>query len=176
MRQILVLMLAFALGGCAMFGSSEESSQTVTAAQENTAQNVPVASAESGAGKKAVAAKPAARGAKKSEAQIKQELDRMGHKLASQSSRTLLPNKANKEVRKQGNEFVATYLEVDVNNVSTEMKPGTNGQYVGFIRYQEHIYECRGATRQAALSAPCQQVRSRRLNELIRFDGKEWQD
>ena len=100
----------------------------------------------------------------------------MGHKLAAQSARTLLPNKANKEVRKVGDQYVATYLEVDTGNVSTEMKPGANGQYVGFIRYQERIFECRGATRQAALSAPCTQVRARRLNELIRYDGKAWQD
>ena len=191
MRLILILTLAFALCGCAMFGSSEESSQTVTpAAQEDAVKAAPDAKAELPASKSAKAssvktssakassakASTSARGGKKSEAQIKDELDRMGHKLAAQSARTLLPNKANKEVRKQGNEYVATYLEVDANNVSTEMKPGANGQYVGFIRYQEHIFECRGATRQAALSAPCKEVRARRLNELIRYDGKAWQD
>ncbi len=113
----------------------------------------------------------------KSEAQIKAELDQMGKKLVGQSSRTLLPNKANKEVRQAGGQFIATYNQVDTNNVSTEMKPGaTAGQYVGIIRYNEQIFECRGATRKAALAAPCEQTRTRRMTELIHYDGRKWND
>lgn len=115
-----------------------------------------------------------ARGAK-SETEISAELDRVGHKLAAQASRTVMPSVAAKEVRKDGKDFVASYVEVDTSNVTTELRPGAKGQYVGFIRYQEKIYECRGASQQAALSAPCKQVRARRLNELIRYDGSAWQ-
>ncbi|MBD5538888.1 MAG: translation initiation factor 2 [Desulfovibrio sp.] len=187
MRKSLVFVVALSLmaGGCAWFTSSEES-ETVTPAApaEEVAAPAPAPAAEAAkapaqsSAKKATkaAAKTAAKKGAKSEAQIKAELDKMGQKLVNQSKRTLLPNKANKEVKKVGGEYVATYLEVDTNNVSTEMKPGANGQYVGFIRYQERVFECRGATRQAALSAPCTQVRARNLNELIRYDGKEWQD
>ena len=187
MRKSLVFIVALSLmaGGCAWFTSSEES-ETVTPAPQAeaapAAEPAPAAEAAKApaqtSAKKATkaAAKTAAKKGAKSEAQIKAELDKMGQKLVNQSKRTLLPNKANKEVKKVGNEYVATYLEVDTNNVSTEMKPGANGQYVGFIRYQERVFECRGATRQAALSAPCTQVRARNLNELIRYDGKEWQD
>ncbi|WP_165078162.1 MULTISPECIES: translation initiation factor 2 [unclassified Desulfovibrio] len=185
MRKALVFVVALSLmaGGCAWFTSSEES-ETVTPAPAGeaaapAAEPAPAAEAAKAPAKKApakAAAKTAARKGAKSEAQIKAELDKMGQKLVNQSKRTLLPNKANKEVKKVGGEYVATYLEVDTNNVSTEMRPGANGQYVGFIRYQERVFECRGATRQAALSAPCTQVRARNLNELIRYDGKEWQD
>ena len=186
MRKSLVFVVALSLmaGGCAWFTSSEESETVTPAVQAQepatpAAEPAPAAAqpakAPAKAATKAVAKTAAKKGAK-SEAQIKAELDKMGHKLASQSARTLLPNKANKEVKKVGNEYVASYVDVDTNNVTTEMKPGANGQYVGFIRYQEHFFECRGATRQAALSAPCTQVKSRRLNELIRYDGKEWQD
>ncbi|MDE5878637.1 MAG: translation initiation factor 2 [Desulfovibrio sp.] len=188
MRKSLVFVLALSLmaGGCAWFTSSEET-ETVTPAA--TAEEVaapaadpaPAAAKETAktpakAAAKTTAKKAAVKKGAKTEAQIKAELDKMGQKLVNQSKRTLLPNKANKEVKKVGGEYVATYLEVDTNNVSTEMKPGANGQYVGFIRYQERVFECRGATRQAALSAPCTQVRARNLNELIRYDGKEWQD
>lgn len=187
MRKSLVFVVVLSLmaGGCAWFSSSEES-ETVTPAAQGQESAAPasepapeVAKPAAKAPAKAArntAAKTSGRKGAKSEAQIKAELDKMGHKLAAQSARTLLPNKANKEVRKVGDQYVATYLEVDTGNVSTEMKPGANGQYVGFIRYQERIFECRGATRQAALSAPCTQVRARRLNELIRYDGKAWQD
>ena len=187
MRKSLVFIVALSLmaGGCAWFTSSEESETVTPAAQAETAPAADPAPAAEAAKAPAqssaktatkAAAKTAARKGAKSEAQIKAELDKMGQKLVAQSKRTLLPNKANKEVKKVGSEYVATYLEVDTNNVSTEMKPGANGQYVGFIRYQERVFECRGATRQAALSAPCTQVRARNLNELIRYDGKEWQD
>ena len=185
MRKSLMLVVALSLmaGGCAWFTSSEESETVTPAAQAEepatpAAEPAPAAAPAKAPAKAATktVAKTATKKGAKSEAQIKAELDKMGHKLASQSARTLLPNKANKDVRKVGNEYVASYVDVDTNNVSTEMKPGANGQYVGFIRYQEHFYECRGATRQAALSAPCTQVKSRRLNELIRYDGKEWQD
>lgn len=188
MRKALVFVVALSLmaGGCAWFTSSEESETVTPAAPAETAAapaaepapaEAPKAPAKSTAKAAAkTATKTAAKKGAKSEAQIKAELDKMGQKLVNQSKRTLLPNKANKEVKKVGGEYVATYLEVDTNNVSTEMRPGANGQYVGFIRYQERVFECRGATRQAALSAPCTQVRARNLNELIRYDGKEWQD
>ena len=187
MRKSLVFIVALSLmaGGCAWFTSSEESETVTPAAQAEATPAADPAPAPEPAKAPAqssaktatkAAAKTAARKGVKSEAQIKAELDKMGQKLVNQSKRTLLPNKANKEVKKVGNEYVATYLEVDTNNVGTEMKPGANGQYVGFIRYQERVFECRGATRQAALSAPCTQVRARNLNELIRYDGKEWQD
>ena len=111
----------------------------------------------------------------KSEAEISAELNTVGHKLAAQAARTVMPSKASKEVRKDGKDYVASYVEVDATNLTTELRPGAKGQYVGFIRYLEKVYECRGASKKEALSAPCQQVRTRRLNELIRYDGKAWQ-
>ena len=66
-------------------------------------------------------------------------------------------------------------MEIDTVNVTTEMRPGSKGQYVGVVRYQEKVYECRGKSRQAALGAQCVQTRSRRLSELIRYDGRAWQ-
>lgn len=188
MRKILVCIAALGLmcSGCAWlgWGDDSESSTVSTAEASENISAMPEAAplpeetkAEKAAPAKSASKKSASRkkGAK-SEAQIKEELDRMGHKLAAQSARTLLPNKAHKEVKKVGNQWVASYVEVDANRVSTEMRPGNAGQYVGFIRYQEHFFECRGDTREAALKAPCTQVRSRNLNELIRYDGKEWQD
>lgn len=169
-------VLTFMCAGCAWLGFGDDSSDTnSTAVKAEPVQQESGAAEAAADPKPAVAAGKAAKGAK-SEAQIRQELDAMGKKLVNQSARTLLPNKANKDVKKVGGEWVATYYNVDTNNIRTEMRPGANGQYVGFIRYQEEIMQCRGATREAALSAPCVKTGARRLNELIRYDGKAWQD
>lgn len=186
----LILTLGLAAGGCAWFsGESATSAETAVAqTQEQAAAPEPAPAQEAPAksptskakAEKAATKAPASKATKaskgaKSEEEIRASLDVVGRKLAAQASRTVMPSKAAKEVRKDGNGFVATYVEVDAQNVTTELRPGTKGQYVGFIRYQEKIYECRGASKQAALSAPCQQTRARRLNELIRYDGKSWQ-
>lgn len=199
MRKILAITAMLGLlSGCAWFGSSDESGATgvPAAGSEPIVQGDPQPAPEptpapakkekaketkketkkEAKAKKEKATKTSQKG-HKSEAQIKAELDQMGKKLVGQSSRTLLPNKANKEVRQAGGQFIATYNQVDTNNVSTEMKPGaTAGQYVGIIRYNEQIFECRGATRKAALSAPCEQTRTRRMTELIHYDGRKWND
>lgn len=180
MRRFLVIAAMLGLmNGCAWLGFGDDSSdttqvETAQAAEPETPAEPAQAAPESKKVEKKVA-KSTSKGAK-SEAQIKAELDKMGAKLVAQSARTLLPNKANKNVKQVGGQWVATYMNVDTAHVSTEMRPGSNGQYVGFIRYQEEIMECKGATREAALAAPCHKVGARRLNELIRYDGKEWQD
>ena len=84
--------------------------------------------------------------------------------------------KASREVRQDSKGFVASYIDVDASNVTTELRPGASGQYVGFIRYQEKVMECRGKTKQEAITtASCEQVKARNLNELIRYDGSVWQ-
>lgn len=183
----LILTLGLAAGGCAWFSGESATSAETTASQTQEqavapepapAQEAPAKSPASKAkAEKAAKKAPAAKASKgaKSEEEIRASLEVVGRKLAAQASRTVMPSKAAKEVRKDGNGFVATYVEVDAQNVTTELRPGAKGQYVGFIRYQEKIYECRGASKQAALSAPCQQTRARRLNELIRYDGRSWQ-
>lgn len=199
MRKILAITAMLGLlSGCAWFGSSDESAATVPAAgsepivqgdpqpapepepapkaTKNTKKKVKETKKETQSKASKEKTAKASKG-QKSEAQIKAELDQMGKKLVGQSSRTLLPNKANKEVRQAGGQFIATYNQVDTNNVSTEMKPGaTAGQYVGIIRYNEQIFECRGATKKAALAAPCEQTRTRRMTELIHYDGHKWND
>ena len=193
MRKILALILTLGLttGGCAWFGgsSSEEvkaaQPQEQVAAPEPAPAPAPAAPAKDAKGKKgkakaekAAEATPVASTKKgaKTEAQIAAELTMVGQKLAAQAARTVMPSKASKEVRQDGKDYVASYVEVDASNVTTELRPSPTGQYVGFIRYQEKVMECRGKTRQEAIgSASCQQVKARNLNELIRYDGSSWQ-
>lgn len=174
--------------GCSWFGKGDEtaSATAVTepveqaAVQEEKAQtpdpNAKNASAKSSKSAKKDTVKSSGKAVKKTEAQIKAELDQMGKKLAAQSARTLVPNKAKMDVKKVGSQWVASYIDVNTDKVTTEMRPGTNGQYVGFIRYQENFMESHGATKEAAMKGPFNTVRTRNLNELIHYDGKAWQE
>ena len=175
----LILTLGLATGGCAWFSSSDSSDTQTPAAQpedqvaasEAAPEPAPAKAAPGKSKSKAKAEKAApqksgkASKGPKSEAEISAELNTVGHKLAAQAARTVMPSKASKEVRKDGKDYVASYVEVDATNLTTELRPGAKGK----------VYECRGASKKEALSAPCQQVRTRRLNELIRYDGKAWQ-
>ena len=190
MRKILALILTMGLatGGCAWFGGSSDEVKPAQP-QEQTAAPEPAPAPEApakdvkGKGKtKTKAEKPAevkpvaSKKGVKTEAQVAAELTMVGNKLAAQAARTVMPSKASKEVRQDGKDYVASYIEVDASNVTTELRPGTSGQYVGFIRYQEKVMECRGKTKQEAITtASCEQVKARNLNELIRYDGSVWQ-
>ena len=191
MRKILALILAMGLasGGCAWFGGSSSEEVKPAQPQEQTAAPEPAPAPEApakdvkGKGKtktkaeKPAEVKPAAsKKVVKTEAQIAAELTMVGNKLAAQAARTVMPSKASREVRQDSKGFVSSYVEVDASNVTTELRPSTTGQYVGFIRYQEKVMECRGKTKQEAITtASCEQVKARNLNELIRYDGSVWQ-
>lgn len=189
MRKILALILTMGLatGGCAWFGgSSSEEAKPAPQPQEQVAAPEPAPAPEApakdvkgkGKAKKQAEAKPvASKKVVKTEAQISAELSMVGNRLAAQAARTVMPSKASKEVRQDSKGYVASYIDVDASNVTTELHPGsTGGQYVGYVRYQEKVMECHGKTKQEAITtASCEQVKARNLNELIRYDGSTWQ-
>ena len=178
----MLAMFSLFNAGCAWMGFGDDESSVTQTEEANAATptepavQIEQAAPESSAPKKATKTTSKAKKGAKSEAEVKAALDQKANQLVAQSARTLLPNKAHKEVKKVGSEWVATYMNVDTHNVSTELRPGANGQYTGLIRYKEEIMQCRGATREAALAAPCERAGARRLTELIRYDGREWQD
>ena len=107
---------------------------------------------------------------------VQAKLDVVGKKLVSDAARTVTPTAKAKAVAPADKGFAATYVEVDQSSLTTEVRPasGPGGQYVGVIKYLENHYECRGATKAEALSAPCAKVKTRRMNELIRYDNGKW--
>ncbi|BAV92496.1 translation initiation factor 2 [Candidatus Desulfovibrio trichonymphae] len=172
MRNFLFLiLLSFALvTGCVSSGANDADAPK-TAAALGSAAVKPTPAPET-----PPKAHKATKTSAKTEAEIRAALEVTAHKLTAQAARTVMPHKSSKEVKMEGEEYVAAYIEVDIVNVAMEMRPGTNaGHYVGAIRYQENIYECRGPNKNAALSAPCKQVGKRNITELINFDGKTWQ-
>ncbi len=111
------------------------------------------------------------------EADVKARLDQAAGKLASMASRTVVPNKSNPKVQKKGSEYVTTYIEVDLASVRTTMRPGQSSTvpYIGIIEYTEVGYECWGASREAArTSTDCQATTTRKVQEMISYDGKQW--
>lgn len=156
-----VMVLGLGLSGCSLFGS-DESADNMDAAQAPAAQE---AAPQEPAAEKA----PAPAGDK-----IQADLDATGRKLVAQAARTVQPSKNAKQVRKIGNAYVATYTEVDPSSMTTSVNTSPSGNYVGFVRYQEVVYECRGKSKSAALAAPCEAVKTRRVNEMLSHNGKTW--
>ena len=109
---------------------------------------------------------------------VKAALDKTAQDLVSRASRTVVTNKAKPTVRKQGKQYVATYVDVDMNSIHTGMRAGQTKTtpYIGIIEYIENTYECKGATSAAARAyTDCQAVKTRNMKELIRYDGRKWQ-
>ena len=78
------------------------------------------------------------------EAKIKAELDQTGRELAGRAGRTLMPSKSKPNVVKAGKKnYLAKYLTVDQNSVTTSLRPGTTAStpYVGVIQYDEVTME-----------------------------------
>lgn len=167
MKKILAVSLLASLlcGGCALFGGDDGAAPAPAPADTTAAGDA--------APEKAPAKTPD-KAAPVSQSRLEADLHKTGQSLVGRASRTVMPSKAHKEVRKVGKEYVATYVEVDTASLNTEVRKGARG-YVGFIRYAEHVYECRGASRSAALAGPFEKVKTRNLNEMIRYDGRKWQ-
>ena len=175
------------LSGCAASQESESVQPETAPVVEEATQPVPVEPAvqqQKGKKNKKESKKESKKEAKKqekatrapkSEAEVSTALQETGRRLVLRASRTITPSKSSKAVKPSGNGYVATYISIDPENFSTDMRPASQaGQYVGFIRYSEQIYSCHGKSKKEALEAPCQVSSSRRLNEMIHFDGREW--
>jgi hypothetical protein len=107
---------------------------------------------------------------------VKQELAGAARTLVGNAAKNIMPNSKNKEVAQGSNgEYVASYTEVDVSHVRADVIPSSeSGKYVGSIRYAEKQYECPGKNKADALKAECRAVKSRKMNELIRYEKGKW--
>ena len=190
MRKFIPLCVAFGLtmSGCGLFGGSDSATTTEE-------QVTPVSTAAAASDTKVAPASTKAKAAKETvtsskcshpygkEADVKKgkrvccQLEDTGRTLATKASRTIVPNKNSKHVKAQGKEYVATYIDINVNEVSTSMTPSTvtKGNFVGTVSYTETTYQCKGKTKKEALAATnCTSAGSRRVREMINYDGKKW--
>ena len=125
--------------------------------------------------KKAPAAsknKPAAEGIDTA----KDKLATFASEHVKRANTTLRPNRVHPDVQKKGDMYVATFQEVDVASLKTEIyESNTPGcMYVGHVVYTERQYEGSADNRKEALNADFKQVKTRRIRELTRYTGGKW--
>ena len=105
------------------------------------------------------------------------QLDAAARAHLERVSRTLRPNLDNKEVIREETGFVARYLAVDAELMSTELTDSRDqgSAYMGNVIYMVHEYQCTGATMQEALNGSFQKIKSRRIREFTQYAGGKWQ-
>ena len=107
---------------------------------------------------------------------VKLELANVSKTLVGNAAKTIMPNIRSKAVGPGGSGgYVASYTEVDSSDIRAEVLPSSEtDKYVGSIRYVENQYECPGKSQADALRAECRVVKSRRMNELVRYEKGKW--
>uniref|UniRef100_B8DP92 Lipoprotein n=1 Tax=Nitratidesulfovibrio vulgaris (strain DSM 19637 / Miyazaki F) TaxID=883 RepID=B8DP92_NITV9 len=109
---------------------------------------------------------------------VHNKLDTLARAKLRHMNESLRPCQTRKDVVQNGNEFVARYLAVDPDSLSTDVHDaqGPGAKYVGLIVYHEQEYESRAATKEAALTGDFSVVKARRVTEIIRYDKGKWID
>lgn len=135
-------------------------------------------SSQSGAAS-AGAAQPGVQAAAAQSDTVKADLDIAARQLVERASRTVTPSKAKPKVTRSGKSYVVSYIDINPDQVITTVRPGSSAHtpYTGTIEYTENHMQCTGKTKAEALSdsGQCKNVKSRRMKEMIRHDGKRWQ-
>ena len=125
---------------------------------------------------KADAAKVAPQAQAETTLDVKAKLDSAAKMYVNRANETLKPNRRSVAVTKEKGQYVARFLEVDSDTLTTEIYPGKGPgcQYVGHVVYLEKVYECVGSSKASAQSGDFKQTRARRVRELTRYDGQKW--
>lgn len=187
---IVSLLLSLCASGCSLFGGQEEPAPAEPVAESPAVQEpaaapaqeqLPVAAQQKSMKKSGSSQKKAGKQRGKmpavSQEQAAAELQPVARSLVGHAASCVVPNEHKREIVKEGKEYVARYLCIDTASMTTEVRPSTHSgsQYVGFIRYIEDQYECRGKTRQEAMQGQGKKIRSRRINEMICYTT-QWQN
>ncbi len=87
----------------------------------------------------------------------------------------VIPNQKQKNVVVRGDEYVARYLVIDTNSATMEALPLEKGStYKAIITYHEVEYQCRGASKKAALDGEFSHAKTRRLIEILQYRQGRW--
>ena len=84
--------------------------------------------------------------------------------------------KAKPSVVKNGNVYVATYVEVDTSNYTLQLIPSQQKtfSYIAKLSYSEKTFVSEGKTMNEALKGPYKLTRLRKLTELPRYMKGKW--
>lgn len=106
------------------------------------------------------------------------QLDEFAQRRLGMICASIRPCFDRKDVIQTGTEYIARYLAVDMDSVTTDITPaqGSGAKYIGSIIYFEQIFESRGATSEEALAGEFELVRMRHITELFRYNRGKWID
>ncbi len=122
------------------------------------------------------AAQPDKQSSEETTLEVKAKLDSFARDYVSRANATIKPNRSHVAVKKVSGQYVATFREVDLDTMVTEIYPSTapGCSYVGHIIYLEKEYESVGKTRSIAQKGEFKQMRARRVRELFRYNKGKW--
>ncbi|MFI3271220.1 MAG: hypothetical protein R3Y11_03815 [Pseudomonadota bacterium] len=106
---------------------------------------------------------------------IQQQLIAHTHRYVNSIANNVFPNQKQKNVVVRGNEYVARYLVIDTSSATMEALPLEKGSnYKAIITYHEIEYQCRGASKKAALEGEFSHAKTRRLIEVLQYRQGRW--
>ena len=108
--------------------------------------------------------------------EVKGKLDSFAKDYVSRANATIKPNRNHVAVKKVKGQYVASFREVDIDTMVTEIYPSQapGCSYVGHIIYLEKEYESIGKTKKIAQQGEFKQKRARRIRELFRYNQGKW--
>ncbi|MFV0423252.1 hypothetical protein [Oleidesulfovibrio sp.] len=90
-------------------------------------------------------------------------------------SANIKPSVHSKEIVQENGEYIARYLSINTENLTTRVKQSAaSGRYIGIIKYHEMVYEARGKTPSEAMSGQFDIVKARRVTEIVRYTKGSW--
>ncbi len=108
--------------------------------------------------------------------EVKAKLDAFAKAYVARANATIKPNRNQVIVKRSRGQYIATFREVDLDSMTTEIYPSKapGCSYIGHIVYLEKEYESTGKTRLAAQQGDFRQMRARRVRELFRYHQGQW--
>lgn len=116
--------------------------------------------------------------AAESHEKVQKKLDEFARTTIASLNRCVMPSSGKKEFTKNGDgTYSGRYVEIDPQSISTSYKKPEKSsavQYIGYMRYTEVEYVCKGKTKAEADKGPCTPTRKESLTELIKYVKGKW--
>lgn len=112
------------------------------------------------------------------ESKIQADLNTFARQYVSSANKRMSVNRVRPQVVKRGAMYVATFTEIDLQTISTQMRKSNSKHfdYVATLSYNELTFESAGKTRKEATSGQFRCVKVRKLTELPRYVKGKWEN
>ena len=112
------------------------------------------------------------------ESKIQADLNTFARQYVSSANKRMSVNRARPQIVKRGGMYVATFTEIDMQTITTQMSKSNSKHfdYVATLSYNELTFESAGKTRTEATSGQFRCVKVRKLTELPRYVKGKWEN